>query len=296
MQVPDELEDEDMMEMLNAGVIENIVVDDWKAKIWAQILPNIKVNEGAVVREGGKVGWAMRKDSPKLQAEILAFYKDYLKKQGVAEYRMKQAMSRVKQMKNNATDAEYKKFVATLELFQKYGAEVRLRSDHARGAGLPGVAAQPERQEPRRRDRRHADHAGDRRGAEGRRHHADRAEHPRRREVHGQADDPVLQGREVQRVEPRAVRVRELQRGPGNVSKMRKEAEKRGLDPDKWFNNVELVTAEKIGIETTTYVRNIYKYYVSYRLTYDRSRPPSRRARRSPARRRSSTPRRRPSA
>ena len=50
---------------------------------------------------------------------------------------------------------------------------------------------------------------------------------------------------------------------------MRKEAEKRGLDPDKWFNNVEIVTAEKIGIETTTYVRNIFKYYVSYRLTLD---------------------------
>ena len=54
--------------------------------------------------------------------------------------------------------------------------------------------------------------------------------------------------------------------GPGNISKMRKEAVKRGLDPDKWFNNVEVVTAEKIGIETTTYVRNIYKYYVSYGL------------------------------
>ena len=54
--------------------------------------------------------------------------------------------------------------------------------------------------------------------------------------------------------------------GPGNVSKMRKEAVKRGLDPDKWFNNVEVITAEKIGIETTTYVRNIYKYCVSYGL------------------------------
>ena len=50
---------------------------------------------------------------------------------------------------------------------------------------------------------------------------------------------------------------------------MRKEAEKRGLDPDQWFNNVEIVTAEKIGIETTTYVRNIYKYYASYKLTND---------------------------
>ena len=57
--------------------------------------------------------------------------------------------------------------------------------------------------------------------------------------------------------------------GPGNISKMRKEAEKRGLDPDQWFNNVEIVTAEKIGIETTTYVRNIFKYYVSYKLTQD---------------------------
>ena len=57
--------------------------------------------------------------------------------------------------------------------------------------------------------------------------------------------------------------------GPGNVAKMRKEAEKRGFDPDRWFNNVEILTAEKIGIETTTYVRNIYKYYVSYRLTLD---------------------------
>jgi membrane-bound lytic murein transglycosylase MltF len=54
--------------------------------------------------------------------------------------------------------------------------------------------------------------------------------------------------------------------GPGNISKMRKEADKRGLDPDQWFNNVEIVTAEKIGIETTTYVRNIFKYYVAYKL------------------------------
>ena len=54
--------------------------------------------------------------------------------------------------------------------------------------------------------------------------------------------------------------------GPGNLAKMRREAGQRGLDPDKWFNNVELVVAEKIGAETTTYVRNIYKYYVTYKL------------------------------
>jgi len=57
--------------------------------------------------------------------------------------------------------------------------------------------------------------------------------------------------------------------GPGNVSKARRIAKERGLDPDKWFNNVEIVVAEKIGTETTTYVRNIYKYYVAYRLTIE---------------------------
>jgi len=57
--------------------------------------------------------------------------------------------------------------------------------------------------------------------------------------------------------------------GPGNISKARKEADRRNLDPDKWFNNVELVVAQQIGTETTTYVRNIYKYYVAYRLMLD---------------------------
>ena len=57
--------------------------------------------------------------------------------------------------------------------------------------------------------------------------------------------------------------------GPANIAKMRKEAVARGLDPDKWFNNVEIVVAEKIGIEPTTYVRNVFKYYVAYRLVQE---------------------------
>jgi membrane-bound lytic murein transglycosylase MltF len=54
--------------------------------------------------------------------------------------------------------------------------------------------------------------------------------------------------------------------GPGSIAKARKEAEKRALDPDRWFNHVEVIVAEKIGREPTTYVRNIYKYYVAYTL------------------------------
>ena len=84
--VPDELEDEDMMEMLNVGLLDYIVVDDWKARMWAQVLPKITLNEGAVVREGGLVGWAIRKDSPKLAAELNDFYTNHLKKLGVFNY------------------------------------------------------------------------------------------------------------------------------------------------------------------------------------------------------------------
>jgi membrane-bound lytic murein transglycosylase MltF len=54
--------------------------------------------------------------------------------------------------------------------------------------------------------------------------------------------------------------------GPGRVRGLRKLAKERGLDPNVWFNNVELMAAEKIGRETVTYVSNIYKYYLAYQM------------------------------
>jgi membrane-bound lytic murein transglycosylase MltF len=58
--------------------------------------------------------------------------------------------------------------------------------------------------------------------------------------------------------------------GPGRVRQLRAEAAKRGLDPNVWFQNVEYVAAEKVGQETVTYVSNIYKYYIAYRLVMER--------------------------
>jgi membrane-bound lytic murein transglycosylase MltF len=54
--------------------------------------------------------------------------------------------------------------------------------------------------------------------------------------------------------------------GAGRISQLRREAARRGLDPNVWFQNVEYVAAEKIGQETVTYVSNIFKYYIAYRL------------------------------
>ncbi len=66
--LPDALEDEDAMEMLNVGLIQILVVDDWKAKIWAQILPGIAVRDDMAVRDAGYIGWAIRLQSPRLKA------------------------------------------------------------------------------------------------------------------------------------------------------------------------------------------------------------------------------------
>jgi membrane-bound lytic murein transglycosylase MltF len=54
--------------------------------------------------------------------------------------------------------------------------------------------------------------------------------------------------------------------GPNRIAKLRKQAEAEGYDPNIWFNNVELVAAKEIGAETVTYVSNIYKYYIAYKM------------------------------
>ena len=60
--------------------------------------------------------------------------------------------------------------------------------------------------------------------------------------------------------------------GPGRIRQLRKNAKARGLDPDRWFNNVEIVAAREIGRETVQYVSNIYKYYVAYQLVLEQNR------------------------
>ena len=69
--------------------------------------------------------------------------------------------------------------------------------------------------------------------------------------------------------------------GPGRLRQLRRETEKRGLDPNLWFNNVERIASERIGRETVTYVSNIYKYYITYRLVTDQRSAVKRRRRRS---------------
>ena len=264
--VPHELEDEDKLEMLNAGLFDYLVVDEWKAKIWAQVLPKVKVREDLVLRDDAYTGWAIRKNSPQLTVALEDFYKNFVKKQGVVEARIAQFNKHIKQMSNNTESAELMRFEATLDLFEEYGNKY----------GFDPLMLAAQGYQESRLDQTAKSHVG----------------------AIGvmqimPATGASLKVGDIRQIEPNIhggvkymdqlmtryfpdARFTEGNRplfafasynaGPGNISRMRKEAAKRGLDPDKWFNNVEVVTAEKLGIETTTYVRNIYKYYAAYKL------------------------------
>jgi membrane-bound lytic murein transglycosylase MltF len=267
--VPDALEDEDLMEMLNVGLLEAIVVDDWKARIWAQVLPKIKVNDGAVVRSGGTVGWAIRKDSPKLQEILGEFYTKFIRKQNLLEARKKQYYSRVKQLKDPTGSAAWKRFEQTLALFGKYGEkygfdslmlaaqgyqESQLNQNAKSPVGAIGVmqvmpATGAELKVGDVKLTEPNIHAG--------------------AKYMDQLMSRYFPDAKFDEMNRSLFAFAAYNAGPGRIAQMRKEAEKRGLDQNKWFNNVEIVTAEKVGIETTTYVRNIYKYYAAYKLTLD---------------------------
>jgi membrane-bound lytic murein transglycosylase MltF len=264
--VPDALEDEDMMEMMSAGLLSLIVVDDWKAAMWAQALPKLEVHDSIVLREGGTIGWAIRKGSPKLEAELSDFYTNWAKRQGVIAYRFAQAMKRGKGLNDPARGADYKRFEDTANLFVKYGK--RYDFDPLM------VAAQGYQESTIDQSKR--SHVGaigvmqimPATGASLKVGDISLTEP----NIHGGAKymDQLMTKYFPDAAFDHQNRTlfafASYNAGPGNISRMRKEAQKRGLDPNVWFNNVEVITAEKIGLETTTYVRNIYKYYASYRL------------------------------
>lgn len=265
--VPDALEDEDLLEMLNAGIFQFLVVDDWMAKIWVQVLPRITVRDD-IVFHSSKMGWAIRKDSPMLEAEIRDFCKSYLNKHGIIERRLAQYHQRIKQIKDPTDTAEWKRFEKTVALFEKYGRKYGFEPIMLAAQGYQESTLDQSKRSPVGaigimqimpatgksmkvgdiKVAEHNVHAGAK--------YMDGLMTNYFRDANFSEQDHSL------------FAFASYNAGPGNISRMRKLAEKRGLDPNKWFSNVELVAAEKIGFENTTYVRNIYKYYVAYKLTY----------------------------
>src|SRR5262245_9915147 len=70
---PENLEDEDVLEMVNAGLVKMTIVEDYLANFWQKIFPQLNPHRNVKVRTGGDIAWMIRKDSPKIKEELDAF-------------------------------------------------------------------------------------------------------------------------------------------------------------------------------------------------------------------------------
>lgn len=265
--VPDALEDEDLLEMLNAGIFDFLVVDNWMAKLWAQVLPEVTVREDIVFRSRGHIGWAIRKDTPLLEAEIKEFYQNFLKKRGIIESRLTQYHKGIKKLKDPTKTAEWKRFEKTIDLFKKYGQQYGFDPIMLAAQGYQESTLDQSKRSPAGAigimqimpKTGAALKVGNIKVTEPNIHAGARYMDILMTNYFSDANFSE-QDRSL-------FAFASYNAGPGKILKMRVLAQKRGLDPNRWFNHVELVTAEKLGCQTTTYVRNIYKYYVAYKLT-----------------------------
>jgi membrane-bound lytic murein transglycosylase MltF len=263
---PEELEDEDLVEMVNAGLIPLIVMDKHKADFWKQVFPKVTVHDNVAVRSGGDIAWAIRKGSPQLKAAVDDFLARNAQGTAVGNTILKRYLKSAKYVKDAASEAERKKFLALVGYFQKYGdkydvdwllmaaqgyQESQLNQNARSPVGAIGVM---QIMPATGKDLA----VGDIRKVEP--------------NIHGGVKymrwmiDNYYGKEPMTKLDKALFAFASYNAGAGRISQLRKEAAKRGLDPNVWFHNVEYVAAEKIGSETVTYVSNIYKYYIAYRL------------------------------
>ena len=268
-EAPETLEDEDLLEMLNAGLVSLVVVDKHKADFWKQIFPKLTVHATVVVRTGGDIAWALRKGSPQLKAAVDEFVTRHRAGTATGNTLLTRYLKSVKYVKNAASEAERQKFLTLIQYFQKYGdrydvdwllmgAQGYQESQLNQGAKSPvGAIGVMQVMPATGKDMQ----VGDITETEA--------------NIHAGIKymrwmmDQYYEKEPMTKLDKALFAFASYNAGAGRIAALRKDAAKRGLDPNVWFQNVEYVAAEKIGQETVTYVSNIYKYYIAYRLVME---------------------------
>jgi membrane-bound lytic murein transglycosylase MltF len=267
-----ELLSEDILEMVNAGILSITVVDDYKARLWAQVLPDIRALNDVKVHSGGTLGWAVRKNNPKLLKDLRGFVKKIKKGTLVGNMLFKRYLQDPRRIKNPLADSERSRFREVVDVFSKYAdkyefdvlaiaaqayQESKLDHDtrsHRGAVGimqlLPSTAADPNVGVLDISSLENNIHAGIKYLAFLR--------------------DRYFSDPQITANNRLAFSWAAYNAGPANVSKMRRKAGQMGLDPNVWFGNVELAAAKVVGREPVQYVRNILKYYIAYALVRDK--------------------------
>ena len=265
--VDEYLEDEDLLEMVNAGLIPMIVVDQPKGEFWAKIFPDITLHPQLKLRTGANIGWAIRKNSPQLKKVINAFVRKNKKGTLTGNVLYNRYLKNTRYVRNNISGDERKKFEQTVSLFRKYGIKYDFPY-----LLLTALAYQESGLDQKKR--RHAGAIGimqvlpktasDKNIAIS---HIDRLEN----NIHAGSKylrfmkNRYFSDGSLDELNRDLFTIAAYNAGPARIAKLRREAKQRGLDPNVWFNNVEVIAARRIGRETVRYVSNIYKYYVAYK-------------------------------
>jgi membrane-bound lytic murein transglycosylase MltF len=262
---PETLEDEDILEMVNAGLVKMTILEDYIATFWKLIFPKLTQNGGAAVRTGGEIAWMIRKDSPQLKAELDAWLAKF-EKSGQRTDILARYLKSTKFVKGATSKEDLERFDRTIALFKKYGdkyemdylllmaqgyQESQLKQEARSRVGAIGVMqVMPETGKSMK--------TGDITQIEPNIHAGVKFIRAMMNEYY--ANEPMDQ------LNKGLFSFAAYNAGPGRIRGLRKLAAERGLNPNVWFNNVELMAAEKIGRETVTYVSNIYKYYLAYQM------------------------------
>ena len=265
--LPEVVEDEDLLELVNAGMLPLIVVDEHKAKAWAEALPSIGLRDDLVLRSGGQIAWAYRKRSPKLADFLASFAKATARGTEFGNIVGDRYLVDAEQLRHNGPD-DQRRFLQLLAQFRRFGDRYRFDPLLLAAQGFQESGLDQSKRNPGGADRHHAAAARD--GARSERRHP--WYRPGREQYRGRRQVPAPPDRRLFR-RPRpwtsstacCSRWPPTMPGQSRIADLRRRAAGRGLDPNRWFGQVELQAARDIGRETVTYVGNIVKYYVVYR-------------------------------
>jgi membrane-bound lytic murein transglycosylase MltF len=261
---PEELEDEDLLEMANAGLVKILVVDNHKAWFWQRVWPSLALHPSAALRRNGEIAWAIRPDSPKLLQALNAFLAVNGRDSLNARMIFRRYLLNTQYVKGSKAAEE--RFRAVVAMFRKYGQQYNM--------DWMLMAAQGYQES--RLDQNARSHVGaigvmqvmpatGKELAVGDITKIDANIHAGVKYIRFMIDR-YYAGEPMTDLDKGLFAFAAYNAGPGRVRQLRREAGARGLDPNVWFNNVERIASERIGRETVTYVSNIYKYYVAYLL------------------------------
>ncbi|MCK5438901.1 MAG: transglycosylase SLT domain-containing protein, partial [Gemmatimonadetes bacterium] len=260
------LEDEDILEMVNASILPATVVDSHKADFWARVFDDVKLNPDVAVRTGGEIGWAFRKGSPKLAGIINEFVREHKKGTLIGNMTLNRYLKNVDYVVNPTVGEDGRRLRDTESVFRKYAEqyefdplmvtaqayqESRLDQSVVSSVGALGVM----QIRPSTAGDPNVDISG-----------IDKLEN----NVHAGVKymrfikDRYFNHDDIDRLNQHLLAIAAYNAGPARIAKLRAKATEQGLDPNVWFRSVEHVAAEEIGRETVQYVSNIYKYYLAY--------------------------------